>query len=79
MAEAARRRLRVAGYVLNRTTPDEGRRERQRDMITAVTGLGPLGIVPHLPPDVRRNKDLLADALVDALARTSSPSSSGSS
>ena len=39
------------------------------EMITAVTGLAPLGIVPHLPPHVRDNDDSLADALVDALGQ----------
>jgi dethiobiotin synthetase len=70
LAEAARRRLRVAGYVLNRTAPDEGPHESgNAEMITAVTGLAPLGIVPHLPPDIRDNDDSLADALVDALGQ----------
>ena len=70
LAEAARRRLRVAGYVLNRTAPDEGPHESgNAEMITAVTGLAPLGIVPHLPPHVRDNDDSLADALVDALGQ----------
>jgi hypothetical protein len=58
------------GYVLNRTAPDEGPHESgNADMITAVTGLAPLGIVPHLPPDIRDNDDKLADALADALGQ----------
>jgi dethiobiotin synthetase len=68
LAEAARRRLRVAGYILNRTTPDEGPHESgNAEMITAVTGLAPLGTIPHLPSDVRDDDDKLADALVGAL------------
>ena len=68
LAEAARRRLRVAGYILNRTLPDAGPHEDgNADMIAAVTGVRPLAEIPHLPPDVRDDDDRLADALLGAL------------
>jgi len=68
LAEAARRRLRVAGYLLNRTTLDEGPHESgNAEMIAAVTGLAPLGILPYLPPEVRDDDDRVADALLSAL------------
>jgi dethiobiotin synthetase len=68
LAEAARRRLRVAGYVLNRTSPDEAPHESgNAQMITAVTGMAPLGTIPHLPADLRDDDDRLADALLAAL------------
>ena len=68
LAEASRRRLRVAGYLLNRTTPEEGPHENgNAEMIQAVTGLAPLGILPYLPPDVRDDDDRVADALLSAL------------
>jgi dethiobiotin synthetase len=68
LAEAARRRLRVAGYILNRTLPEAGPHEDgNSDMIAAVTGVRPLGEIPHLPADVRDDDDRLADALLAAL------------
>lgn len=68
LAEASRRRLRVAGYLLNRTTPEEGPHEGgNAEMIQAVTGLAPLGILPYLPSDVRDDDDRVADALLSAL------------
>ena len=70
LAEAARRRLRVTGYILNRTTQEEAPHESGNgQMITAVTGLAPLGIVPHLPADIRDDDDRLADALLDAVGQ----------
>ena len=68
LAEAAHRRLRVAGYVLNRTAPEAGPHEGGNgEMIAAVTGLAPLGVLPHLPADLRDDDDRLADALLGAL------------
>lgn len=68
LAEAARRRLRVTGYLLNRTLADEAPHEAgNADMIAAVTGLRPLGVIPHLPADVREDDDRVADALLAAL------------
>lgn len=68
LAEASRRRLRVAGYLLNRTTAEEAPHEGgNAEMITAVTGLAPLGILPFLPPAVRDDDDRVADALLSAL------------
>lgn len=67
-AEAARRRLPVAGYLLNRTLAEEAPHEDgNADMISAVTGVRPLGLIPHLPAEVRDDDDRLADALLDAL------------
>jgi dethiobiotin synthetase len=68
LAEASRRRLRVAGYLLNRTTAEEAPHEGgNAEMIAAVTGLAPLGILPHLPLNVRDDDDRVADALLSAI------------
>lgn len=68
LAEASRRRLPVAGYLLNRTHRDAAPHESgNAQMIAAVSGREPLAIVPHLPTDVRDDDDRVADALLDAL------------
>jgi dethiobiotin synthetase len=68
VAEATRRRLPIAGYVLNRTQADPGPHEDgNAEMIAAVTGRRPLAVVPHLPSEIRDDDDRLADALGAAL------------
>jgi dethiobiotin synthetase len=67
-AEAKRRRLTIAGSILNRTEPDIGPHEAGNvELIAAVTGQRPLGVVPHLPADARGDDDRVADAVRDAL------------
>jgi dethiobiotin synthetase len=66
-AEAARRRLPIAGYVLHQTLDDAGPHESgNAELIEAVTGRRPLGIVPHLGT-ARGDDDAVADALLAAL------------
>jgi dethiobiotin synthetase len=68
LAEATRRRLPIAGYILNQTQPEAGPQESgNAKMIAAVTGRRPLASVPYLPPGVRDDDDRLADALGTAL------------
>jgi len=68
LAEAARRRLRVAGYVLSRTQGDAGPHEAgNAEMIAAITGQRPLGTVPHLSPEASADDDRVADAVAEAL------------
>jgi len=68
LAEATRRRLPIAGCVLNRTEPQIGAHEGGNvELIAAVTGHRPLGVVDHLPADVRDDDDRVADAVLDAL------------
>jgi dethiobiotin synthetase len=68
LAEAARRRLPIAGCVLSRTEPEVGPHESGNvDLIAALTGRRPLGIVDHLPAQVRDDDDQVADAVRDAL------------
>jgi dethiobiotin synthetase len=67
LAEAARRGLAIAGCLLNRTEPVAGPHEPGNvDLIAAVTGSRPLGVVPHLG-DARDDDDRVADAVRDAL------------
>jgi dethiobiotin synthetase len=68
LAEAARRRLAVAGCVLSRTEPEVGPHERGNlELIAAVAGLRPLGVVAHLPAAARDDDDQVADAVRDAI------------
>jgi dethiobiotin synthetase len=70
LAEAARRRLRVAGYVLSRTDADAGPHEAgNAEMIAALTGQRPLGILPHLSPEARADDDRVADAVAAAIGK----------
>jgi dethiobiotin synthetase len=67
LAEAARRGLTVAGCLLNRTEAVVGAHEPGNvDLIAAITGSRPLGIVAHLG-DARDDDDRAADAVRDAL------------
>jgi dethiobiotin synthetase len=67
LAAAERRGLAIAGCVLNRTEPDVGPHERGNvELITAVTGRRPLGVVPHLG-EAREDDDRVADAVRDAV------------
>lgn len=66
VAELRRRRLPIAGLVLNRTLADQQPQEvGSVPLIAAGTGLEPLGPLPWLPN--ARDPDLLADALEAAL------------
>lgn len=68
LAEAARRRLPVAGCILSRTEPEVGAHESGNvELIAALTGRRPLGIVEHLPADARDDDDRVADAVRDAV------------
>jgi dethiobiotin synthetase len=68
LAEAKRRRLPVAGCVLSRTDSEIGAHENGNvDLIAAVSGCRPLGIVPHLPAETLADDDRLADAVRDSL------------
>jgi dethiobiotin synthetase len=68
LAEAARRRLPIAGCILNRTEPEVGPHESGNiDLIATLTGRRPLGVVEHLPAGVRDDDDRVADAVRDAL------------
>lgn len=68
LAEAERHGLAVAGCILNRTEPDVGAHESGNvELIAAVTGRRPLGVVAHLPPALRDDDDRVADAVRDAV------------
>jgi len=68
LAEAARRDLRVAGCILNRTEREPGPHEAANaDLIAAVSGRRPLGVVAHLPAGTRDDDDRVADAVRDAI------------
>ena len=68
LAEAARRALTVAGCLLNRTGPEIAPHEAgNMEMIAAVSGCRPLGVVPHLPAAIRDDDDAVADAVRDAV------------
>ena len=68
LAEADRRGLRIAGYILSRTEAEAGPHEGgNAEMIAAVTGLRPLGVLPHLSPEATGDDDRAADALHGAL------------
>jgi dethiobiotin synthetase len=68
LAEAARRGLTVAGTILSRTTPEIAPHESGNlELIAAVTGRRPLGVVAHLPPEMRDDDDRVADAVRDAI------------
>jgi dethiobiotin synthetase len=68
LAEATRRRLSIAGYILNRTFADTGPHEDGNGALIAdVTGRRPLGTLPFLPPEIREDDDRVADALLEAL------------
>jgi dethiobiotin synthetase len=66
--EAERTGLSVAAVVLNETEPTRGPQEfGNADLIGSVIRSRPLGPVPYLPPEARRDPDRLADALAAAL------------
>jgi dethiobiotin synthetase len=68
VAEAKRRRLAIAGCILNRTEPELGPHEAGNvELIAAVTGQRPLAVIPHLPGDAREDDDRVADAVAEAL------------
>jgi dethiobiotin synthetase len=68
LAEAARRRLPIAGCLLNRTEPELAPHEAGNlHLIAAVTGQRPLGVVAHLPPDAREDDERIADAVQAAV------------
>ena len=68
LSEASRRGLPIAGCVLNRTDAEVGPHEAGNlDLIAAVTGRRPLGVVPHLDPAARDDDDQVADALEAAI------------
>jgi dethiobiotin synthetase len=68
LAEAARRGLPVAGCVLSRTDAEVGPHEAGNlELIAAVTGRRPLGVVPHLPAGARDDDDRVADAIRAAI------------
>jgi dethiobiotin synthetase len=67
--ETRRLGLALAGVVLNKTTPDADPHEpANAELIRTVSGVAPLGQLPHLPAEARVDPDRLADALTDALA-----------
>lgn len=81
LLEARRRKLRVAGYLLNRTTselaPHETPAANDRppggtngEAIAALTSLHPLGLYPFVPPAVQNDPDQLADVLVEAVGES---------
>ena len=68
LAEAARRGLPVAGCILSRTEPEVGAHENGNvELIAALTGRRPLGVVPYLDADARDDDDRVADAVRDSL------------
>ena len=68
LAEASHRGLALAGCILNRTEPEIGPHEAGNvNLIAGVTGRRPLGVVAHLPPDVRDDDDRVAAAVLAAL------------
>ena len=68
LAEAARRALPVAGCILSRTEPEIGAHENGNvELIAALTGRRPLGVVPHLDAAARDDDDRVADAVRDSL------------
>jgi len=68
LAEAARRDLPVAGCILSRTQPEIGAHESGNvELIAALTGRRPLGVVPYLAPDARDDDDRVADAVRDSV------------
>jgi dethiobiotin synthetase len=72
IAEAKRRRLRIAGCILSRTEPELAPHEDGNvELIAAVSGERPLAVVPHLSVDARNDDDRAADALRDALGEPS--------
>lgn len=76
VAELRRRRLDIAGIVLVRTRPDpEPHEETNAPLIQQLTGLMPLGTLPHLaesPPSASQSPDpdRLARALEQAVGAT---------
>ena len=72
LAEAARRGLPIAGCILSRTEPEIGAHEDGNvELIAALTGHRPLGVVPHLAADARDDDDRVADAVRDSARRRS--------
>ena len=70
LAEAARRGLAVAGCVLSRTEPAIGPHEAGNiELIAAVTGRRPLGVVAHLPAPSHDDDDAVADAVRAAVGQ----------
>jgi len=68
LAEAARRSLPVAGCILSRTEPEIGAHENGNvELIAALTGCRPLGVVPYLAADARDDDDRVADAVRDSV------------
>jgi dethiobiotin synthetase len=65
VAELRRRGLPLAGYILVTTEPARNlSRQRNAELIAALTGLHPLAILPHLP---RPSADRVADQLARRL------------
>jgi dethiobiotin synthetase len=65
LREAARASLEVAGVILNQTTQTEGPHEAgNATLIAQLTGQRPLGTLPWLPPELARDPDAAADALL---------------
>jgi dethiobiotin synthetase len=68
LAEAGRRGLPVAGCILSRSQPEIGPHEDGNvELIAALTGRRPLGVVPYLAADARDDDDRVADAVRDSL------------
>ena len=68
LAEATRRDLPIAGCILSRTEPDVGPHENGNvELIAALTGRRPLGVVPYLDANAREDDDQVADAVRDSL------------
>lgn len=68
LAEATRRQLPIAGCILSRTQPEIGAHENGNvELIAALTGRRPLGVVPHLDAGAREDDDQVADAVRDSL------------
>ena len=60
--------LPVAGCILSRTEPEIGAHENGNvELIAALTGRRPLGVVPHLDAAARDDDDRVADAVRDSL------------
>jgi len=71
LAESTRRGLTVAGCLLSRGEPEIAPHEAGNvEMIAAVSGIRPLGVLPHLPAEVRDDDDAVADAVASALGET---------
>jgi len=68
LSETTRRGLPVAGYLLNRTERQAAPHEAgNAEMLAALTGRRPLGVLPHLSPADREDDDRVADAVAAAI------------